>query len=82
VRALYCEQYADEPFVRVLPTGTLATLAHTTHTNVCAISLTLARPGVLIIVSSEDNMVKGAAGQAIQNMNLMFDLEETTGLMG
>jgi N-acetyl-gamma-glutamyl-phosphate reductase len=82
VRALYCEQYAGEPFVRVLPTGALATLAHTTHTNVCAISLTLARPGLLIVVSSEDNMVKGAAGQAIQNMNLMFDLEETTGLMG
>jgi N-acetyl-gamma-glutamyl-phosphate reductase len=82
VQALYCERYAGEPFVRVLPTGALATLAHTTHTNVCAISLTLARPGLLIVVSSEDNMVKGAAGQAIQNMNLMFGLEETTGLTG
>lgn len=81
VRTLYREQYAGEPFVRVLPAGALATLAHTTYTNVCAISLTLARPGLLIVVSSEDNMVKGAAGQAIQNMNLMFGLDETTGLL-
>lgn len=80
VRTLYREQYAGEPFVRVLPAGEPATLAHTTYTNVCAISLTLARPGLLIVVSSEDNMVKGAAGQAIQNMNLMFGLDETTGL--
>lgn len=81
VRALYREQYADEPFVRVLSAGALATLGHTTDTNVCAISLTLARPGLLIVVSSEDNMVKGAAGQAIQNMNLMFGLDEITGLV-
>lgn len=82
LRALYTEQYADEPFVRVLPAGQLAAIAHTVHTNTCAISLTLARPGMLIVVSSEDNLVKGAAGQAIQNMNVMFDLPETTGLQG
>ncbi|MBC8161694.1 MAG: N-acetyl-gamma-glutamyl-phosphate reductase [Roseiflexaceae bacterium] len=80
VRALYQEQYADEPFIRTLPAGQLATIAHTAHTNMCAISLTLARPGLLIIVASEDNLVKGAAGQAIQNMNVMFGLAETTGL--
>jgi N-acetyl-gamma-glutamyl-phosphate reductase len=80
VRALYAEQYAGEPFVRVLPQGQLATIAHTTHTNMCAISLTLAAPGLLIVVASEDNLVKGAAGQAIQNMNVMFGLDETTGL--
>ena len=45
------------------------------------ISLTLAAPGVLIVVSSIDNLVKGAAGQAIQNMNVMFGLAETTGLI-
>lgn len=81
VRALYAEQYAGEPFVRVLPQGQLATIAHTTHTNMCAISLTLAAPGLLIVVASEDNLVKGAAGQAIQNMNVMFGLDETTGLV-
>jgi len=80
VRALYAEQYAGEPFVRLLPKGQHATIGHTAHTNMCAISLTLAAPGVLIVLSSIDNLVKGAAGQAIQNMNLMFGLEETTGL--
>jgi N-acetyl-gamma-glutamyl-phosphate reductase len=80
-RSLYAEMYAGEPFVRLLPAGKLATIAHTTHTNLCTISLTLAAPGVLIAISSVDNLVKGAAGQAIQNMNLMFGLEETTGLL-
>ena len=81
VRALYAEMYADEPFVRLLPAGKLATIAHTAHTNLCTISLTLAAPGVLIVVSSIDNLVKGAAGQAIQNMNIMFGLPETAGLI-
>jgi N-acetyl-gamma-glutamyl-phosphate reductase len=80
VRALYAELYDGEPFVRVLPPGQLATIAHTSHTNQCAISLTLARRGLLIVVSSIDNLVKGAAGQAIQNMNVMFGLPETEGL--
>ena len=81
VRSLYAEMYAAEPFVRLLPAGKLATIAHTAHTNLCTISLTLAAPGVLIVVSSIDNLVKGAAGQAIQNMNLMFGLDETEGLL-
>jgi N-acetyl-gamma-glutamyl-phosphate reductase len=81
IRSLYVESYAGEPFVRVLPAGQLATIAHTSHTNLCTISLTLAQPGLLIVVSSIDNLVKGAAGQAIQNMNVMFGLDETEGLM-
>src|SRR5262245_31940397 len=80
-RALYAEQYTGEPFVRLLPAGQHATIAHTAHTNLCAISLTLAQPGLLIVISSIDNLVKGAAGQAIQNMNVMFGLEETEGLL-
>lgn len=81
VRELYRQMYTGEPFVRVLPAGQLATIGHTTNTNQCAISLTLARPGTLIVISSLDNMVKGAAGQAIQNMNVMFGIEETMGLV-
>lgn len=81
VRALYQEAYADEPFVRLLPGGQLASIAHTAHTNMCAISLTLAQPGLLIVISSIDNLVKGAAGQAIQNMNAMFGFDETLGLL-
>ncbi len=81
VRSLYAESYCDEPFVRLLPAGQLATIGHTAHTNMCTLSLTLAQPGLLIVVSSIDNLVKGASGQAIQNMNLMFGLEETEGLL-
>jgi N-acetyl-gamma-glutamyl-phosphate reductase len=81
VRGLYAEAYADEPFVRLLPAGHLAAIAHTAHTNLCVLSLALPQPGLLIVISSIDNLVKGAAGQAIQNMNVMFGLDETDGLM-
>ncbi|MCI0580972.1 MAG: N-acetyl-gamma-glutamyl-phosphate reductase [Chloroflexi bacterium] len=80
LRALYQETYADEPFVKVLPAGTLATLAHANHTNLCVIALTLAGD-MLILTSAIDNLVKGAAGQAVQNMNVMFRLEEVRGLV-
>jgi N-acetyl-gamma-glutamyl-phosphate reductase len=82
VRALYTERYADEPFVRVLPPGQLPTLSHTVHTNLCVIGVQQVDDrGNWIITSSEDNLVKGASGQAIQNMNSMFGLPETTGLL-
>jgi len=81
VRKLYAEHYAGEPFMRLLPKSQLATIGHTTHTNMCAMSLTLAAPGLLVVISSIDNLVKGAAGQAIQNMNVMFGLDETEGLL-
>ncbi len=82
VRALYAERYADEPFVRLLPHGQLPTLSHTVHTNQCVIGVQPADDrGNWIVTSSEDNLVKGASGQAIQNMNLMFGLPETTGLV-
>ena len=80
VRSLFTEAYCDEPFVRLLPPGQLATIAHTAHTNMCTLSLTLARPGLLIVVSSIDNLVKGAAGQAVQCANLALGLPETDGL--
>ncbi len=78
---VYEETYAGEPFVWVLPEGQLATLAHTVRTNRCALSLTLAGPGQLIVCSSIDNLVKGASGAAVQSFNLMFGLDETLGLM-
>lgn len=76
----YQQTYANEPFVRVLPLGQLASLAHVTHTNRCAISLTMAGQ-TLIITSAIDNLIKGAAGQAVQNMNVMFGQSETAGLL-
>jgi N-acetyl-gamma-glutamyl-phosphate reductase len=80
LRVRYQEAYAGEPFVRILPAGELATLAHVNYTNNCVISLTVAA-NMLILTSAIDNLVKGAAGQAVQNMNLMFGIEETTGLI-
>jgi N-acetyl-gamma-glutamyl-phosphate reductase len=77
----YQQIYADEPFVWLLPAGQLATMAHAVHTNRCALSLTLAVPGQLIACSAIDNLLKGAAGQAVQNFNLMFGLDETLGLI-
>ena len=77
---LYADTYAGEPFVTVLPLGELATLAHVTHTNKCVMSLTVAG-NMLIITSATDNLIKGASGQAVQNMNVMFGFEETEGLL-
>jgi N-acetyl-gamma-glutamyl-phosphate reductase len=75
----YAEVYSNEPFVQILPPGQLASLAHVAHTNRCVISLTMAG-NTLVITSAIDNLVKGAGGQAVQNMNVMFGLEETSGL--
>lgn len=79
VRQLYDDTYRKETFVEILPPGELATLAHVTHSNRCVISLTFAEQ-MLIITSATDNLVKGAAGQAVQNMNVMLGLKENTGL--
>lgn len=80
LRALYTAAYDGEPFVDVLPAGELASLAHVTHTNRCAIALTLTGR-TLILTSAIDNLIKGAAGQAVQNMNAMFGHPETLGLI-
>ncbi|MGI6368545.1 MAG: N-acetyl-gamma-glutamyl-phosphate reductase [Anaerolineae bacterium] len=74
--------YGGEPFIHVLQPGKLATLAHVVNTNRCAISATPAgAPGEWIIVTAIDNLVKGAAGQAVQNMNVAFGLPEGHGLI-
>ncbi len=80
IRPLYEAMYAGEPFVKVLPDGDMATLAHVVHSNRCVMSLHDGGDR-LIVVSCEDNLVKGAAGQAVQNMNVMFGVEETCGLL-
>ncbi len=77
----YCKFYENEPFVTVLPLGMAANLKNVCMTNQCHISLHRdEHAGRLIVVSAIDNMVKGAAGQAVQNMNIVFGLDETTGL--
>jgi N-acetyl-gamma-glutamyl-phosphate reductase len=81
LQSLFEQTYAGEPFVRILPAGKLATLAHALQTNLCVLSLTLAGPGQAIICSAIDNLLKGAAGQALQNFNVMFGVEEMTALI-
>jgi len=80
LQSLYEETYAAEPLVQVLPPGRHATLKHAVRTNGAAVSVTPATDTHVIIVSVIDNLLKGAASQAVQNFNLMFDLPETTGL--
>jgi N-acetyl-gamma-glutamyl-phosphate reductase len=81
VLKLYDRAYAKEPFVRVLPEGTLPNIKNVRGTNTCEIGLKVNdRTGTLIMVSAIDNLVKGASGQAVQNMNLMMGFEETAGL--
>lgn len=78
---LYVKTYANEKFVRVLPLGQCADLKFVKYSNYCDISLHLdTRSNTLIVVSAIDNMVKGAAGQAIQNMNIMYGFKEDMGL--
>lgn len=78
---LYCEFYRDKPFVRVRPEGQLPATKEVWGSNYCDIGFAVdARTGRVTIVSVIDNLVKGAAGQAIQNLNLMMDWDETLGL--
>jgi N-acetyl-gamma-glutamyl-phosphate reductase len=73
--------YAGSPFVRVFPAGKLPQIQYSLHTNYCDVGFTLAADGKrLVIVSCLDNLVKGAAGQAVQNMNVMFGWNEEEGL--
>lgn len=81
IREAYEAFYKDEYFVRLLPDGMNADIHNVKYSNFCDISLHFdKRANRLISVAAIDNMVKGAAGQAIQNMNLIFGLEEKTGL--
>ncbi|MGX8851673.1 N-acetyl-gamma-glutamyl-phosphate reductase [Amedibacillus sp. YH-ame10] len=81
VYAMYQKFYENEQFVRVLSKGDFADLKFIKYSNYCDISIHMdERNQRLIVVSAIDNMVKGAAGQAIQNMNILFGLKENTGL--
>ncbi len=77
---LYLERYADEPFITILPVGEVATLRQVNYSNRCVIGMTEVE-GTLVVTAAIDNLQKGAAGQALQNMNVVFGLEETAGLL-
>jgi N-acetyl-gamma-glutamyl-phosphate reductase len=81
VQTLYEKRFADEPFVDVMPAGSHPETRSVRGSNICRIAIH--RPGggdMVVVLAVLDNLVKGASGQAVQNMNLMFGLDETSGL--
>ncbi|HET7061712.1 MAG TPA: N-acetyl-gamma-glutamyl-phosphate reductase [Nitrosospira sp.] len=81
LQTLYETRYVDEPFVDVLPAGSHPETRSVRGSNLCRISVHRPQGGnTVVVLSVTDNLVKGAAGQAIQNMNLMFGLPETLGI--
>jgi N-acetyl-gamma-glutamyl-phosphate reductase len=81
LQALYEQAYEGEAFVDVLPAGSHPETRSVRGANMCRIAVHRPQGGdTVVILSVIDNLVKGAAGQAVQNMNIMFGLPETTGL--
>jgi N-acetyl-gamma-glutamyl-phosphate reductase len=81
LQQLYEQRYAAEPFVDVMPAGSHPATRSVKGANVCRLAVHRPQQGKrVVILSVIDNLVKGAAGQAIQNMNIMFGLDEETGL--
>ena len=81
VQAMYEKRYANEPFVDILPAGSHPETRTVKGSNICRISIHRPQDGdTLVVLSVIDNLVKGAAGQAVQNMNIAFDLDENAGL--
>ncbi|MDQ6950276.1 MAG: N-acetyl-gamma-glutamyl-phosphate reductase [Mariprofundales bacterium] len=78
--AILDQRYADEPFVRVLPAGQLPATGGVAGSNRCDIGIVVRDDHNAVLVSCIDNLLKGAAGQALQNANLMFALDEQSGL--
>ena len=82
VREAYETMYGKEPFIRIFSHGEVVSSTDVRGSNFCNISLTIdSRTGKLIVISVIDNLVKGQAGNALQNMNIMMNIKETTGLM-
>lgn len=78
---IYKEFYKDEYFVRILPPGRLPETSAVRGSNFCDIAISVdKRAGRLVIMAAIDNLVKGASGQAVQNMNIMFGLDERLGI--
>ncbi|MEL7471744.1 MAG: N-acetyl-gamma-glutamyl-phosphate reductase [Planctomycetota bacterium] len=81
VRSLLEETYADEPFVRVLPKTDWPSVGGVASTNMCDLGVACDAKGHAVIVSAIDNLLKGAAGQAVQCLNIALGQPETTGLL-
>jgi len=81
LQGFFERRYADEPFVDVLPVGSHPETRTVRGANMCRIAVHRPQAGdTVVVLSVIDNLVKGAAGQAVQNMNIMFGLDETAGI--
>ncbi len=80
IRSVYEEMYSGEPFVTVLPDGLYPKTSDVTGTNSCHIGIAETGEGKIVVTSAIDNLVKGASGQAIQCLNVVFGFDETEGL--
>jgi len=80
LQQIFEERYKDEPFVDVLPSGQYPATRNVKGSNRCQIAVVPQSSGMVVVLSVIDNLVKGASGQAVQNMNIMFGLGETEGL--
>ena len=79
---LYKEFYKNSPFVRIKKEGEFPQLRDVQHTNFCDIGIKVSEDKkTIILISAIDNLVKGASGQAVQNMNLICGFKETEGLL-
>ena len=82
VHEIFQQRYQNEPFVDVMPLGACPDTRSVKSSNMCRIAVHKAGgSGKLVVLAVEDNLTKGAAGQAIQNMNIAFKIDETSGLM-
>jgi N-acetyl-gamma-glutamyl-phosphate reductase len=83
LQALFEQRYVNEPFVDVMPAGSHPETRSVRSSNHCRIAVHRPQGGdTVVVLSVIDNLVKGAAGQAVQNMNIMFGLRETVALDG
>ena len=81
LQALFEQRFESEPFVDVMPAGSHPDTRSVRGSNTCRLAVHRPQDGdTVVVLAVEDNLVKGAAGQAVQNMNLMFGLDETAGL--
>jgi len=83
LRDIYCSHYEHEPFITILPPGVYPDTARLRGSNQCHIAVEIdERTEIAVVMVGIDNLVKGASGVAVQNMNLMMGMEETCGLLG
>ena len=81
IHSTLTKRYKDETFIHILPIQQLPEISYVSGTNYCAIGVSQHMKGNIILVSVIDNLLKGAAGQAVQNMNIMYGWDETTSLL-